>query len=201
MRRLAALAVAMVGCGSPPPPQPVHDLALHAELAALEPSSDISISAAHLHLTGVTAVSDRSSSDPRAQVAAIDLSAGDSLDEDLPAAPPGLYSAVELTIGDANAPGIDVQAVWQATAIHVTISGGAFDVGCASPVTVALGDRARLSLRGDPASWFAGVDLSGVESDADDNGIVIGDDDNAPQAAVFLSNVLASLTLDCARAD
>ncbi len=187
----------VAGCGNTSATAPVYDLTLHAELAPLTPSGEVAISTARLFLSGVTAVSDRSSSDARARVASIALTPGDATDQDLPSAPPGLYSAVALMLGDASTPGLDVQAVWNEKPVHATLAGGPYAIACADPVALALGSRARLALSADPARWFDGVDLSGVTSDADDNGIVLSEDDNQPQANLLLINVVASLKLDC----
>jgi hypothetical protein len=132
-------------------------------------------------------------------VTQIDLALGDEVDRSLAAAPPGLYSAVELTAGRGVAVGVDVTGVWRGQSVHGTVSGGPFDVGCATPIAVEPGTVALLSLSADASGWFTGIDLSLTKSDADDQGILLSDDDNVALAGLLLSNVGASLRLDCAK--
>ncbi|HZS41062.1 MAG TPA: hypothetical protein VFF06_29740 [Polyangia bacterium] len=195
--RIALAALALTACGNASRPAPPYDLSLHAECGALQSANGVAISTVHLRLVGVTAVSDRASADGRAQVAEIDLSPGGAVDQDLPSAPPGLYSAVQLALGDAANAGVDVQAVWNGEPLHATVFGGPFDVACPTAAPLQLGRRAHLALHADPAAWFGGVDLASATTDSDDVGLLLSNDDNAPQAQQLLINVVASLKLDC----
>ncbi len=185
-------------CGNSPHAAQPYDLALHGALLPLGPQGDVAISTVHLHLTGVSAVSDRSSADDRTQVAALDLVPGGAVDRDLPTAPPGLYSAVALTFGDSVEPGLQAEAVWHMMPVHVSVYGGPYDVACAQPVSLQLGRRAKLSLQLDSSTWFTNLNLSRTSVDPDDNGIVLSNDDNADVALSLLINVVGSLKLDCA---
>ncbi len=151
-----------------------------------------------MHLSALHAVSDRSAVDPRAAANDVDLALGDAVDVALPSAPPGLYSAVDALLGSSADIGLDVQAVWHTARVHATLYSAPFDVGCAAPVAVDPGHRARLDVQIDPTVWFSGLDLGSATSDPDDAGIVISPDDNRPLAMVLLGNVITSFTLDCA---
>jgi hypothetical protein len=188
----------MSACGNSPHPQQPYDLTLHGSLAPLGPQGAVAVSTIHLHLIDVSAVSDRSSGDARAQVASLDLQPGASVDHDLPNAPPGLYSALALTFGDSVEPGLQLEAVWNMMPVHVMIYGGPYDVACAQPAPLQLGRRARLSLALDPSTWFSTVNLARTTVDPDDNGIVLSNDDNEEVASSLLINVVGSLKLDCA---
>lgn len=185
-------------CGNSPHPSQPYDLTLSGALAPLGPQGDVAVSTVHLHLTNVSAVSDRSSSDGRAQVASLDLQPGASVDQDLPTAPPGLYSALALDFGDSVEPGLSIEAVWNMMPVHVSLYGGPYDVACDSPAPLELGRRARLSLSIDSSSWFSTVNLRRTSVDPDDNGIVLSNDDNSDVAMSLLINVVGSLKLDCA---
>jgi hypothetical protein len=197
--RLLSLALALAACHSPPPPQPAGVTVRIALPAPTGPANGVTISAAQLELVTVSAVSDRAVADPRATMTAVEVALGATVDRSLPSAPPGLYSAVELTAGQGLTVGADVAGYWMGQAVHGTVSSGPFDVGCATPIAVEPGTSALLSLGADTASWFAGIDLSLSKTDADDQGILLSDDDNVGLAAVLLSNVVSSFHLDCAK--
>jgi hypothetical protein len=196
--RLVALTLALAGCHASTAAPPAGGLAVHMSLASGTTTSDVAVASIGLHLSAITAVSDRSADDARAALSDVDLAMGDSADLTLPMAPLGLYSAVDVRLGGSADVGLDVQAVWHAARVHAMLTATSFDVGCASPVWLDPGRRARLSLRADPAGWFAGLDLGSAKSDEDDNGVVISDDDNRPLASALAANVVASFTLDCA---
>jgi hypothetical protein len=191
------LATAWCGCGSPAS-APVYGLALHAELQApTQPTGDLSLTSAQLHLSAVAAVSDRTASDPRAGADSLTLSLGGAADQSWPSPPPGLYSGVTFTVGDGPDDGVDVVVVWRGERVHATVSGGPVDVFCAAPVAVQLGQKAQLSLSVDPSHWFDGLDLASATTDSDDSGVLISDDDNPALAEQLLANVGASFQLVC----
>jgi hypothetical protein len=163
-------------------------------LATAPTTSDVAIASVALHLSALTAVSDRSAADARATASDVALGLGDASDLTLPAAPPGLYSAVDTELAS---PGVDVQAVWNAARVHATLASTPFDVGCPTPARLDPGQRVELTLHADPAAWFDGIDLGDAISDVDDNGIVISSDDNRELALTLAANVVASFTLDC----
>jgi hypothetical protein len=200
--RLAALTLAVTvvlgGCHATTPAPPAAGLGVHVALATAPTGSDVAIASVAMHLSALRAVSDRSAVDPRAAATDVDLELGDSVDLDLPSAPPGLYSAVDALLGSSADLGLDVQAVWHMARVHATLVSAPFDVGCATPVQLEPGHRARLSVQIDPALWFDALDLGNAASDPDDAGIVISADDNRPLATALLANVMASFTLDCA---
>ncbi len=185
-------------CGNSPQSSEPYDLVLHGALAPLGPQGAVAVSTVHLHLTNVSAVSDRSSTDARALVPSLDLQPGASVDHDLPTAPPGLYSALALDFGDSVEPGLMIEAVWNMNPVHVSLYGGPYDVACADPAPLELGRRARLSLSIDSSTWFSTVDLNRTTVDPDDNGIVLSNDDNEQVGNALLINVVGSLKLDCA---
>ncbi|HEX8953241.1 MAG TPA: hypothetical protein VF945_15410 [Polyangia bacterium] len=193
-----ALAVVLGGCHASSTPPPAAGLLLHVALATAPTGSEVAIASAAMHLSALRAVSDRSATDPRAAASELDLALGDSLDVALPSAPPGLYSAVDAQLGSSADIGLDVQAVWHMARVHATLESAPFDVGCAMPVALDPGHRARLDVQIDPAGWFAGLDLANATADPDDAGIVVSADDNRPLAAALLANVTASFTLGCA---
>jgi hypothetical protein len=199
LMRLAALTCALLlaGCHASSPAPAAGGLVLDVALADAPTGSAVAIASVSLHLSRLAAVSDRSADDARATVSDVALMLGDHSETMLPTAPPGLYSAVGALLGDSADIGIDIQAVWNSARVHATLTSQPFDVDCAAPVRLDPGQHARLSLRADPASWFAGLDLSGATSDTDDAGIVVSDDDNRPLAAALLGNAVASFTLDC----
>ncbi len=196
--RPLALVVLLAGCHGATTTPPASGLTLHVALATAPTGSDVAIASVALHLSALRAVSDRSAVDARAAAADVDLMLGDSVDVALPSAPPGLYSAVDALLGSSADNGLDLQAVWHMARIHATITTAAFDVGCAAPVSLDPGHRARLDVAIDPASWFDGLDLGGATTDPDDAGIVISADDNRPLMTSLLANVTASFTLGCA---
>ncbi len=172
---------------------------LHVSLAQSLPAvDDISVSTLKLHLTGVAAVSDRSSNDPRAQVSAADVDFGGTDDVSMPTAPPGIYSTVEWTLGDSTTAGIDLQGVAANQALHLQLISGPLTVRCDDPQSLAPGQRVQLTLSVDATHWFDGVDLSAVMEDEDDQGIILNMEDNAPLAIQILQNVINSFLLKCA---
>jgi len=192
------LALALfAGCHASSPTPPAGGLTLHVGVATAPTAGDVAIASVAMHLSALRAVSDRSAVDPRAAATDVDLALGDSVDLALPSAPPGLYSAVDALLGSSADTGRDVQAVWNTARVHATLVSAPFDVGCAAPVQLDPGHRARLTVMIDPASWFDGLDLANATSDPDDAGIVISPDDNRPLAAALLANVVASFSLDC----
>jgi hypothetical protein len=199
MRSVAALLFVLAGCHAASPPAPsVGGLSMEVTLSTASTAGDVAIASAALRLAQVVAVSDRSAADPRATMSDLDLALGDTRELALPIAPPGIYSAVDAQLGSSSDGGLDIQAVWNAVRVHVTLQTHQFDVACASPASLTPHGHVSLTLQADPAGWFDGLDLAGAASDADDEGIVISEDDNRPMAEMLLGNVLASITLDCA---
>jgi hypothetical protein len=201
MRVALALAVLVAagGChGHGHGTQPPAGLSVDVTLGAPTATGDVAIASVALHFGSVVAVSDRAADDARATLTDVDLSLGDSMPLTLPSAPPGLYSAVGARLGSSADFGLDVQGVWRTARVHATLTSAPFDVACATPVRLDPGGSAHLTLRADPTNWFDEVDLMSATSDADDNGIVISEDDNLPMARALLANVVASFTLDCA---
>jgi len=196
--RLCCLVVALAGCHASSPAPAAGGLTVHLALAMASTDSDVAIASVTLRLGQLVAVSDRSDDDPRAALGELELGLGDTRDVTLPTAPPGLYSAVDAELGSATDDGLDVEGVWNSVRVHATLATAPFDVGCPTPASLAPGQHVALTFAADPASWFDGLDLSTAVSDADDDGIVIADDDNHPMDQLLLANVLASLTLDCA---
>jgi hypothetical protein len=197
--RLVALLVAVTGChaGAGPSP-PAGGLTMHLALATAPTVGEVAIASAALTLTRLTAVSDRAAADARATLRDVTLALGDRSDTVLSAAPPGLYSAVDVRLGGSASVGVDIEAVWRIARIHATVASPPFDVACASPVRLEPGQRAQLTLRADPTLWFTGLDLGSAVSDGDDSGINISDDDNRPLALALVGNVVGSFALDCA---
>jgi hypothetical protein len=194
------LTAALAGChgSTTTAPPAAGGLTMHVAVAAAPTGGDVAIASIALHLAELTAVSDRSAVDGRAAATDVDLTLGGTTDLTLMSAPPGLYSAVDARLGSSADTGLDVQAVWHAARVHATLVSTPFDVGCATPVRLDPGKRARLDLLVDPSLWFAGLDLASATSDPDDAGIVISADDNRPLATALLANVMASFTLECA---
>lgn len=198
--RLLWVTLLAVGCHGADAPSLTGGLTVHLELMAPRQPATVAIASAAMHLGSITAVSDRDADAARATGRDVDLTLGTAADVTLGDAPPGLYSAVDAELGSASQLGLDVQGVWRAVRVHATVETVPFDVGCASPVRVDPGVPARLTLRADPADWFAGLDLGSAVGDVDDNGIVISDDDNRALLAAFEANLVASFQLDCAPA-
>ena len=198
--RFAILVLALGGChaASHPSTPSGGGLTMQVALATASTDSDVAIASVALQLGQIVAVSDRSAGDARATLSNLTLGLGDTRELAMPVAPPGIYSAVDVRLGTPSEEGIGVEAVWSAVRVHVTLAGVPFDVGCPSPARLDPGAHVALTLRADPASWFDGIDLASVASDADDEGIVISDDDNREMAGMLRDNVLASFTLDCA---
>jgi hypothetical protein len=199
--RVLALLVLAAGChgsSSATTPLAPPSLALQLSLAAPTPANDmLQIATAGLHVRSLMAVSDRSADDPRASLADLDLSMGDRLTEPL-APPPGLYSSVNLVLDGEAGIGIELAGAWNGAGLHVQLASGPFDVACPTPARLDPGQHITLALRTDPGAWLAGVDLTQALSDADDDGILLSDDDNRALGARVLANVLASFALDCA---
>jgi hypothetical protein len=194
------LILLLAGCsGSPAPSQaPPYGLLLRLGLGPAGPAlPDLSVSTLKLHLTQLAAVSDRGSSDPRAQAAAADVGFGETVQVELPSAPAGTYSALEWTLGDGSTSGISLAGTTAGEQIHLDLSGGPFAVRCDSPRTLAPGSRVQLTLGVDPSSWFEGVDLTGAANDQDDKGIIINMEDNATLAFEILGNAIKSFQLKC----
>jgi hypothetical protein len=194
------LVVLLVGCNSSPAniPRPAYGLQMRVTLAPNLPNvTDISVASLRLHLGNLTAVSDRSSNDPRARKDFAEVMFGESAEIALDSAPPGLYSAVSWGLGDADTDGIDLIGAIGGQNLHVELIGGPFDVRCQDPRSLAPNQRVRLTLTVDATHWFDGVDLSGVKNDEDDRGIIINMEDNAPLAFEMLGNVINSFQLEC----
>jgi hypothetical protein len=200
MRALAVCLLA-AGChGSSGPAAPPSPPSLALELALAAPAAavgDLEIAAAGLHVQSLTAVSDRSADDARARLDDLEVAMGGSIDA-LLSPPPGLYSRVNAVLDGADGIGVDLAGAWGGKSLHVQLAPGPFVVACASPARLDPGQRVQLRLRSDPGRWLDHVDLSQAVSDADDDGILISDDDNRPLAAAVRANVVASFTLDCA---
>ena len=196
--RLCLLVVALAGCHASSAAPAAGGLTVHLTLATASIDSDVAIASVALRLGQMVAVSDRSDDDPRAVLGELELGLGDTRDVTLPTAPPAIYSAVDAELGSATEDGLTVEAVWNSVAVHASLPTAPFDVGCRSPAELAPGRRVALTFSADPTSWFDGLDLSTAVTDTDDDGIVIGDDDNHPMDQALLANVLASFALDCA---
>jgi hypothetical protein len=196
MRWLVAF---LVGCSSSTAPvPPPYGLQLRVSLAPSLPAlQDLSVASLRLHLGELTAVSDRSSNDPRARKDFVEIMFGESADVPLDTAPPGLYSAVSWNLGDADTDGIDMMGAVGAQKLHIELVGGPFDVRCPSPRSLAPNQRVRLTLTADATHWFDGVDLSSIKNDEDDQGIIINMEDNSPLAFEMLANVINSFQLEC----
>jgi hypothetical protein len=196
--RSMALVLALAGCGGAPSvASKPYGLSLSALLAAPQ-SQRVSIANVQLRLAAVSAVSDRSSGDPRAGVDHLDLAAGAAVEQSWPTAPPGLYSGVSFALGDAVSAGIELTASAGGPSVHVTLSSGPLDAFCPVPALLERGQRVQLTLRADPSSWLDGVDLATAVNDNDDSGLLISSDDNANLGAIVIANVARSFTLDCA---
>jgi hypothetical protein len=174
-----------------------YGLLLHVALGASLPGGEVSVASLKLHLTDVTAVSDRASDDPRARQSASDVSFGDTVDAILPSAPPGTYSAVSWTLGDPVQSGVDLSGALGGLSLHLQLSSGPLDVRCPDPQTMAPGQRVQLTLSADASGWFDGVDLSSAKNDNDDNGFIINMEDNSVLAFEILKNVIKSFQLKC----
>jgi hypothetical protein len=159
--------------------------------------AELSVASLRLHLGALTAVSDRSSNDARSRKDFAEVAFGESADIALATAPPGLYSAVAWTLGDANIDGIDLIGAVGGQNLHVELVGGPLDARCPQPRALMPGQRVRLSLSADATHWFDGVDLSGLKNDEDDKGIIINMEDNAALAFEMLGNVINSFQLEC----
>lgn len=199
MRAVAAIVLLVAaGCHSAVPPAAAHGLDVEVALAAPTTVGDVALASVMMRIGQLVAVSDRAADDARATLTDVDLALGDSATLALPSAPPGLYSAVGARLGSATDIGLDLQGVWRTARVHATVTSAPFAVACATPVRLDAGQRARLTLRVDPTSWFANIDLTGATSDVDDAGIIISQDDNRPLAHALVANVVASFALDCA---
>jgi hypothetical protein len=195
--RYVVLSLLLLGCHASPSAAPPAGLILQVTLAPPSQMGEVAIASITMQLGRVTAVSDRSSDDTRATADGVTLSMGDHVTLSLSSAPPGLYSAADALLGGQGGAGLDVEAVWRAGRVHATIASLPFDVECRDPVRLDPGQRVQLALRADPSAWFAGIDLSRVTGDVDDNGINISEDDNPALANVFDANVLSSFSLSC----
>ncbi len=199
MRALFAAAFAVAaGCHAATPAPAGGGLDVHVALSTTSGATPVAVASIALRLAQLVAVSDRAADDARATLTNVDLALGDSMTLTMPAAPPGLYSAVGARLGAGSDVGVDLQGVWHTARVHATLSSAPFDVACAAPVRLDPGQRALITLRADPTTWFAGIDLGSATSDADDSGINLSSDDNRALADVLLANVVASFTLDCA---
>lgn len=198
MRPFSWVTLLLVGCHAAAPVAPAGGLDVRVQLSTATPSSGVAIASAQLQLSALTAVSDRASHDARAGASDVELMLGGERDVPLPSAPPGLYSAVDAMLGHFQNVGLDVQAVWRSVRVHASLANVPFSVGCPTPVQLAPGRHARLTLRADPSGWFDGLDLTTVKSDPDDAGINISADDNRDLATLLEANVIASFVLDCA---
>jgi hypothetical protein len=198
--RWLAVALLAVGCDAPPASAPSPGaLELRASLGAAAPAAaGVSISTVRLHLTGLAAVSDLGVPPGRAHVDALDLMPGATETAPLPSAPPGLYAGLALAFGDAQSDGIALEGAHDGVRLHVAISAAPFTVVCAAPQPLEPGRNVRLTLTADMSGWLDGVDLSTASGDADDAGILISFEDNAPLAAQVLRNAMNLIHLDCA---
>jgi hypothetical protein len=197
--RWLALALLVAGCDAGPAAAPLpYALELQASLgAALPAAPGVSFSTVRLHLAGLAGISDRGVSPRRANVDALDLGLGAMTAAPLPSAPPGLYSGLELAFGDAQTDGIALEGARNGVLVHVAITADAFTVLCATPQPLEPGRRVRLSLSADMSGWLDGVDLASASGDADDAGLLISMEDNAPLAQLVLRNAMNSVHLDC----
>ena len=199
MRALTLIFTLAAGCHAAPATPTAPVLAVRLSFAALSGTAGpVTVTTAILHLSWLTAVSDRTAVDARTRVDHIDLAIGDERVEALPQAPPGLYSTVNTQLDSADHVGVDVSGLYAGNSLHATLDGGPFDVSCPEAVRLDPGMHAELGLSVDLRSWFNGIDLQSVLSDMDDRGIVITDDDNSPLADALMKNVMGSFRLSCA---
>ena len=158
--RWLALLFALSGCHAATTAAPAAGgLVMHVALATAPTDGDVAIASASLHFGELVAVSDRSAADPRAAMSESRSSSAIPATSALPAAPPGIYSAVDTRLGTSAVAGLDVQGVWNGVRLHATLRGAPFDVACATTAGLEPGRRVELTLRADPAGWFDGVDL------------------------------------------
>jgi hypothetical protein len=198
---LVLFAAACHGSSSSVTPPPPPSLAVHLVFGAPATTpGNLQVAAAGLHLQALTAVSDRSAADPRARLSDLDLAMGGTVDDVLSPAPPGLYSSVNLILDGPDGIGVDLAGAWGQVPLHVQLRTDPFGIACAAPVRLDPGQRLQLALRADPGRWFDGIDLSKAVSDADDDGILLSEDDNHAIAVGVRANVIASFALDCALA-
>jgi hypothetical protein len=196
--RTVALAFLLSACGSGSSSLPPTTLALHAQFAAPSaPTPNLSVATAELHLYGIEAVTDRSATDGRARVDAIDLAMAGASDDKLSGVAPALYSGVAFALGDTDTFGVDLSGAFGTLKLHATLTAPSVYVSCDAPFELPPGGTVQLTLSADPTHWFDGVDLSTAMSDADDNGIILSSDDNADEAALLLAHVLDTFKLGC----
>jgi hypothetical protein len=177
---------------------PATTLTLHTTFGSPAPnSSGVSVATADLHLVSVVAVSDRSSSDARAQVPLIDLAMAGASDNRLTGVAPALYSGLSFALGDSDSAGVEINGAFGTEKLHASLSAPSVYVSCDAPLSLGPGGTVQLSLALDPTHWFEGLDLSKVMADADDNGINLSSDDNADVAALVLAHVLEAFKLGC----
>ena len=172
---------------------------MEVALATASTDSDVAIASVAMELGEIVAVSDRSAGDARATLFNLELGArrhpraGACRWRRRASTAPSTCSSARR----AKTPS-SVQAVWNAVRVHVTLGRRRSTSAVRARSRLDPGARVALTLRADPASWFDGIDLGAAASDADDEGIVISDDDNRPMAETLRGNVLASFALDCA---
>jgi hypothetical protein len=198
-RLLLVAAASLVACGSPAAPPAPSALDVQGDFASPGTAPpNLSFASAQLHLVDIHAVSDRSSSDPRTRVAALDLPLAGAASATLPSVPPALYSGLRFTLGDALTAGLDLMGAFGKTRLHVLLAGASVYVSCADPLPLDPGGAVQLQLHADMSHWFDGVDLASAAADSDDNGLIVSADDNATLAARIEANLEASFRLDCA---
>ncbi len=167
--RPVGIVLCLVGCSGAPAPimATPYGLILRVSLAQSLPIGiDLSVSSLNLHLIKLKAVSDRTATDPRAEVTVADAALGATDDVPMPSAPPGTYSTVEWTLGDAAIAGLDLQGVTASQQLHAQLVGGPFDTHCANPQLLTPGQRVQLTLSADatPLVRRRGPELRGRRS-------------------------------------
>jgi hypothetical protein len=206
MRSLCGRGVFLLfaACGGPPasPSTPAAEpstrLSLRTQLSPLSRLPvDVTIASARLHLQSLTAVSDRSATDTRASVNAVDLEPGGTNDALLSDAPPGIYSKLVLNIGSFALPGVLLSGQYKSHPLRVTLWPGDNEVDCDDPAALTPGALVRLALRVSADQWFEGV-VFDDQLLLDDGEIVIGAGYHERLAAQLSENIAASFQLACA---
>jgi len=158
---------------------------------------DVAVAQASLFIGSAHVVSDRGAADPRATANAVMLPAAGSVESVLAEAPPGLYSAVVLDLGDGVHPGVEIFGSFNGAPLNVMLQASGIVVRCSPAVRLEPGGTVQLSLGALSDGWLDSVDLQHAVSDGDERGLLIDADDNAALAPIILSRVAASFSLDC----
>jgi len=194
-----AVGVACAGCGGAPPLATGDGVLLDVSLASVRTRApDVAAATASLYVASVEAISDRGAGEARARASALSVDAGsEPVRAKIPAAPPGLYSAVALSLGDDARTGLHLTGTRGSEPLEIDLRLDAVVVRCAPPARLAAGGTLHLTLTADPVGWLDGVDLSKAVTDGDERGILINHEDNAGLGEQILANVARSFSLGC----